>query len=258
MARRRRGRRRQRFEQSMPLVLGQRTAVRPLAVRPAWVLGGAGMLVLAGLILWVGLSPRFYVTRVQVTGASRISEETIIAASGLRNLHILWVNPIEAEAQILARLPSVERAEVSCRFPAHCTVSVEEREPLVSWDTGEGLLWVDAAGGTSPADRPLEGRWLITGPLPGDGKELKEVLIGLAELTRLGIQPGRVTYRPERGLVLDDPAGWRVVLGQGTGMEQRLRVYAVIRAHLLERGIRPRFVDVRFPQAPYYSEVNEW
>ena len=84
------------------------------------------------------------------------------------------------------------------------------------------------------------------------------MLVGLEELTQLRVEPGRISYRMGRGLVLDDPAGWRVILGQGAGMERRLRVYAAVRSHLLARGVHPRFVDVRFPEAPYYSETNEW
>lgn len=260
MARRRRRGRRQQFEQSVSLALGGRRVAEPVPLRPAWVLGGLGVAALLGLALWVALSPRFYVTGVQVVGANHISEAAVFAASGLAHLHILWVNAEEAEARLLAQLPSVERAEVSCHLPAACTIEVVERVPILTWDIGERLLWVDAAGGAFPADHPLEGRWLIGGPLPTDERGLvdREVLLGLAELTRLGVRPGRVVYRPGRGLVLDDPAGWRVILGQGAGMERRLQVYAAVRAHLLARGIHPRFVDVRFPEAPYYSEVNEW
>jgi len=254
-------RRRQRFEQSVPAVLGRQAVARPVAPRPAWVLGG---LVLAALLAagsWVGLSPRFYVTNVRVVGATRVPEEAILAASGLANLHIFWVNGPQAEAGILAQLPSVEEARVLCRLPADCTITVVERPPLLTWEGEEGFFWIDAAGGAFAAARPLEDGWLISGPLPTDGQGLveREVVTGLQELMRLlGDQPVPISYRPGRGLVLDDPAGWRVVLGQGTGMEQRLQVYAAVRTHLLKKGIKPRFVDVRFPQAPYYSEKEEW
>ena len=32
----------------------------------------------------------------------------------------------------------------------------------------------------------------------------------------------------------------------------------LLAASLEARGLTPRFVDVRFPDAPYYSETNEW
>ena len=255
------GRYRQRFQQSMPAVLTtNRTAAQPLALRPTWVLAGLGLVLLLGVALWIGLSPRFTVASAVVTGASRVCGEAVVAASGLRQQHILRVDERAAARRILEQVPSVKQVEISCGLPADCVIAVVEREPLLTWDSGEGLLWVDAAGAAFAAPQLLEGRWVVSGPLPVDERGLvdSEVLLGLAELTRLGIRPGPISYRPGRGLVLDDPAGWRIVLGQGTGMEQRLRVYAAVRAYLLAEGIHPRFVDVRFPAAPYYSESSDW
>ncbi|MBC7225919.1 MAG: FtsQ-type POTRA domain-containing protein [Thermoflexales bacterium] len=259
-ARRGSRRRRQGFRQSVPLVIGGRVAQPRAAARPAAVLGVVGGLALLGLVLWFAFSPQFYVTEAQVVGAQRVPAEAIFAASGLQRLHILWASPRAAEARILETIPSIERVRVSCRLPARCVIAVTEREPVAAWDQGGTYYWVDRAGGAFPGPGPLEGRWQVSGPLPTDEKGLvaRDVLVGLGELERLGIRPGRILYRPGRGLVLEDPAGWRVVLGQGTGMARRLQVYLKIRAHLLEKGITPKFVDVRFPDAPYYSATNEW
>jgi cell division septal protein FtsQ len=257
MARRRHGR----FEQSVPAALGRRMAARPVALRPGWMLAGLGLAALLGVGVWVALSPRFYVTSVYVEGAGRVPEGEVLAASGLAQLHILWVDAREAEDRILEQLPSVESVAVSCRLPANCAITVVERAPLLNWETEGGVFWVDAAGGVSPADQFLEGGWIVSGLLPTDeqGRVAQEVVVGLGELMRLiGDQPGRVFYRQDRGLVLEDPVGWRVVLGQGEEMERRLQVYALVRPHLLARGIQPLFVDVRFAEAPYYSEMKEW
>lgn len=258
---RRRGRR-PKYEQTVPMVLGRHREVEPVKVRvrPLWVLVALVVIVIVALALTVALSPRFRVAEPQVTGASHIAVEEIVRASGLAQLHILGVNERRAAAYILEQLPSIERAEVDCRLPADCTIAVNERLLLLTWESESGPVWVDAAGGAFPASGPLEGRWLVQGPLATDaqGRVDQEVLLGLAELTQLGIRPGSVTYRPGRGLVLDDPAGWRVVVGQGWGMARRLQVYAAVREHLLEQSIQPLFVDVRFPDAPYYSVSNEW
>lgn len=259
-ARRGSRKRRRNFQQSVPLVIGGRVASPRATARPAVALGLLGGLALVGLILWFAFSPRFYVTGVEVVGARRVPPEAIIAASGLDRLHILWVNPRDAARRILETIPSVERVEVSCRLPARCVIAVAEREVIAAWEQEGKYYWVDPAGGAFAAAGPLAGKWLVSGPLPLDeqGRVDPDVLVGLAELERLGFRPGRVSYRPGRGLVLEDPAGWRVVVGKGTGMERRMAVYMKIRAYLLGKGIRPRFVDVRFPEAPYYSVTNEW
>jgi len=224
------------------------------------VLGALGGVALVMVILWFAFSPQFYVTHAEVVGAQRVPAEAIFAASGLQNLHILWAHPRTAAQRILEAIPSIERVEVSCGLPARCAIVVTEREVMAAWEQEGTYYWVDPTGGAFPATGPLEGKWLVVGPLPidGQGRVDPEVLIALEELERLGFRPGRIAYRPSRGLVMEDPAGWRVVLGKGTGMERRLWVYLKIRAHLLAQGVRPRFVDVRFPDAPYYSVTNDW
>lgn len=261
---RRRGRR-LKVEQTVPMVLGRaRVAEQParsrLQVHPRWLALGLGMILLVGLGLTLVYSPRFRVAEPEVVGASRIAAATIVDASGLRQQHILAVNERQAESRILVQMPSLAEAHVDCHLPADCVISVVERPLLLTWESESGLVWVDGAGGTFPAGEPLVGSWLVHGPLPLDahGRVERAVLEGLADLTQLGIRPGNVTYRPGRGLVLDDPAGWRVVVGQGRGMARRLQVYALVRQHLLDHSIRPRFVDVRFPDAPYYSVENDW
>lgn len=260
--RRSRGARRRGFHQEAGVsslrIIGERS--RPASVSPARVLVMALGIVLLGLILWFAFSPRFYVTGATIVGAEHIPEETIFAASGLARLHILWANGRAAEQRIREALPSVEKVRVSCFLPARCIIAVTERALAVAWESNGAYYWVDTAGGVFPASGPLEGRWVVRGPIPTDEQGLvaREVLAGLEELERLGLRPGEILYRPGRGLVLNDPAGWRVVIGQGTGMERRLRVYLKVRAYLMERGIHPRFVDVRFPDAPYYSVTNEW
>ena len=258
-------RRTQTYRQSVPLVIGSRVAERPVAARPAVALGSVGGIALLGLVLWFAFSPQFYVTSAQVIGAQRVPAEAVFAASGLERLHILWANPRAAEQRILEAIPSVERVRVSCGLPARCVIAVTEREPVAAWEQGGMVYWVDRAGGAFPcvagcqSAPQLAGKWQVSGPLPTDERGLvaRDVLVGLEELERLGVRPGPVLYRPGRGLVLEDPAGWRVVLGQGQGMARRLQVYLKIRAHLLAKGITPKFVDVRFPDAPYYSVTNE-
>jgi hypothetical protein len=63
---------------------------------------------------------------------------------------------------------------------------------------------------------------------------------------------------PARGFVITDKRGWRVIVGQGSGMNSRLQALEKMAVYLQERGIEPKFVDVRFPDVPYYSLTNEW
>lgn len=261
-SRRRRKPRQEGYEQSVPLVLRGRAMPRP-RVQPRGSMG-AMLLIVVLLVgagaLWLTFDPRFYVLQVEVEGAHRVSPEEVFAASGLERLHILWVNEEEAAARVAEQIPSVTSASVACRLPADCVIRVEESPMLATWQVGESLFWVDQAGGVVPATEPLVGGWQVTGPLPVEegGRVDEEVIEALVELERLGVPPQPVMYREGRGLVLTDEEGWRVIVGEGSGMAERMAVYAQVKEYLLTNGIHPRFVDVRFPRAPYYSVTNEW
>ena len=118
----------------------------------------------------------------------------------------------------------------------------------------------DSALPPSGGDKGGE-RWLVQGPLPRreDGRLNERVRVALSELWSAGIDvPSPLTYAPGRGLAFTDERGWRVILGEGPGMAERLQVLEWLVADLQARGLAPRFVDVRFPDAPYYSLTNDW
>ena len=150
-------------------------------------------------------------------------------------------------------------------------ITVVERQPRVMWDENGQLWWIGAEGIVFPGPSTLppsgedeggemEG-WLVRGPLPRDedGWLDERVRVALAELWAVGADVSPLLYYvPARGLVLTDERGWRVIVGRGPGMDRRLQVLEWLAADLEARGLAPRFVDVRFADAPYYSLTNDW
>lgn len=226
--------------------------------------------VVVGGTLWLTLDDRFYIYRIDVVGAQRTSPEEASQASGLSGLHILWARPNRIEARILKALPALEGAQVGCRLRASgssaglsaaCDVAVVERQPRVTWDENGRLWWVDADGMIFSAEERLAEGWLVQGPLPRDkGARLEErASVALNELWETGAHVSPVLqYVPGRGFVLTDERGWRVIVGQGPGMARRMQMLEWLAADLQARGVTPRFVDLRFLHAPYYSVTNDW
>jgi hypothetical protein len=273
-SRKRRRQKTQRFETAGTLVSG-RALVRRASSAPGSLLRWVRGLLLSSLIvvavgaLWLAFDDRFYVYHADVVGAVQLSSDEVFRASGLPGLHVLWARPAEIEARLLAELPSLEGAEVACKLPAQCKIAVVERQPRVLWDDDGQLWWIDAAGVIFPADvaaaataqETLPEGWLVRGPLPRDEGSLldERVRVALTELWTLGANlPPVLYYVPSRGLVFTDEQGWRIVIGQGPGMDRRLQVLEWLVADLGARGLTPRFVDVRLASAPYYSLTNEW
>ena len=257
---------RQGFETASTLVLGRaRVGQQPKTSSSQFAVRSLSFLLLIAVIagaLWLTLDDRFYVYRADVVGTARVASEEVFRASGLLGLHVLWVRPAEVEASVLAALPGLESAQVSCGLLSEdCVIAVVERKPKVMWDE-DGQLWlVYDDGVVFPAPAVLSEGWVVRGPLPRDedGRLDERVRVALTELWSVGAQvPQSLDYVQGRGLVFTDERGYRVVLGQGAGMAERLQVLELVAADLEARGLTPRFVDVRFSDAPYYSLTNEW
>ncbi len=272
---RRKKKKKRRFEAASALVLGRARAKRSFKSS-----GWSRLLLLRGVLLllvvvvvgalWLWLDDRFYVHDVDVVGATRVSPHEVFQASGLQRLHVLWARSAEIEARILAELPTIESAQVACGVSGECVITVVERQPRMVWDEGGHLWWVDVDGVIFPAPPslpPIEGdeggtkAWMVQGPLPRDedGRLDERVCVALNELWAAEVNVSSLLdYVPGPGLVFTDERGWRVVVGQGPGMDERLRVLELLAADLEARGLTPRYVDVRFPDAPYYSLTNDW
>jgi hypothetical protein len=268
----RRRKKARRFESVGVLVSGRtRARRRPSALRWQTIRLRGILLLLMGAVaigaLWLALDDRFYIHKADIVGAVRLSPEEIYQASGLAGLHILWARSAEIEDHILNELPTLGSAQAKCSLPARCAIVVVERQPKVLWDDGGTLWWIDAEGvvfqpplsSSAGADESVG--WTVRGPLPRDEQERldEDVRIGLKELWATGKDVASVfDYVPGRGLTFMDERGWRVILGQGEGMAKRLEVLDRVTANLLAQGLTPRFVDVRFADAPYYSLTNDW
>jgi len=62
-------------------------------------------------------------------------------------------------------------------------------------------------------------------------------------------------FTAERGIEFDDPTGrWPVYLGGGQAVSSRVSMWKEVTANLAARKVKPKFVDVRLANAPYYGK----
>ena len=220
------------------------------------------VLLLAAALLWLWLDPSWYVdaTRVRVTGASVMETRRDVALAGqVLGLHGLWLRPSAIISEVLAAVPVVAEADASCRiYPASCTITVREREPVLQWLAPEGAFWVDAEGLVMSVRSEREDLPVISGPLPAAGAVPPAVLEGMRALQALNLPGGAVSYHPQRGLLWHSPDGVTVAFGVGAEMAPRWQLCERLLAQLRAEGITPSAVDVRFLQAPVYKVSGSW
>lgn len=221
----------------------------------------AGLLaVLAALMLWIGLDGTFYVSRLTVTGVTRTPPLDVANMSGLVGTHIFWVNAADAEMTLLKANPALKSAQITCKLPANCHIAVVERTPVVAWRYGDMVTWVAADGETfnaepTPADLKLVTIEAVQGPALIAGRPADPKVIAAALSVAQALPSVRsYRYSGAYGLEFNDPRGFPVYLGLAEDMTDRVMVWKALRDSLEAREVLPKFVDIRYPLAPYYSE----
>jgi cell division protein FtsQ len=120
--------------------------VRWVVARAVWI--GAGLLLLAAVglgVVWLLTSPRFAINEVAVSGASRLTPEEVVSASGIApGTNLFRLDRAEVVARLEA-LPLVRRADLVRRFPNRVTISIDERRPFTLVHAGR-LHWIDEHG----------------------------------------------------------------------------------------------------------------
>jgi hypothetical protein len=218
---------------------------------------GAILLALAMLGLWVGFGDAFYVVAPKVTGNVRVPEAEIVRGSGLLGLNVMWFSARETETTLLRTVPSLQAVRVSCGVPARCTIAVVERAPTFVWRWGGASAWIDERGVAFPArgdlsDLPVVESIDVQPPLPG--QRVDEQLLTAIRAAALALPDVRIfRYSAAHGLEFSDASGYPVYLGSGPNMSDRAAVWRALREDLAARGVAPKYVDVRFPLAPYYE-----
>jgi cell division protein FtsQ len=218
--------------------------LRWVAARAAWI--GAGLVVLGagGLgVTWLLTSPRFAITEVAVSGASRLTPEEVVSASGIGpGTNLFRLDRAEVVAHVEA-LPLVRRADLVRRFPNRVTISIEERRPFTLVHAGR-LHWIDEHGvslgaepravapavpvitGLSPSD--LEGQ--PPSPRVAAGISLLRVLLRsesalIQQISEIDVSrpDGPVLYTVEGVEVRIGSEDWEARLGRLQGVLAQIR-----------------------------------
>ena len=262
MARRRNSRRSERRlgRQYPSSVQRVRFALAPLPGRwqaGASRLAAALLLMFAAWVIYaIFNSSNFYVYGINVQGNVTITNEEVYSTSGLEGLSIFWVNPAAVARQV-ETLSSVKSARVKVRLPARVTVTVQERTPVILWQTGDAQWWADIEGVIFPPRADLSNALTIIDadaqPV-SPGETLDPAIIQTAQsLRQLLPELPEMNYSRATGISFTTGEGWPVYLGDGQDMDAKLTILVNLRKDLISRGITPDFIDVRYIERPFYK-----
>jgi cell division protein FtsQ len=228
------------------------------------VVAGVAVLSVIGCGVAAAHSALLDVDHVTVLGATRTSAAELSAAAGLgRHRFMIDVDP-HATAGKIERLPWVERASVTRRWPGTVKISVVERAPAgaVAGRAG-GFALVDASGRVlDTVSQPPAGLLVVAGadPAPAPGTPVSPRDRGAVAVTAM--LPERVRNRVAAvGLIGVDielrlAGASPTVVRMGDASDIPAKVLAL--ATLLDKGnvAGATVIDVRVPSAPVLTRGN--
>ena len=222
-----------------------------------------GGVVLSVLLLaataWLGYlffgTDGYYVYGAAVEGNLAVPAEEIFAASELDGMSIFWVDPQQV-VEAITQLPDIKSAQVTCHLPAQVTIRVVERQARVVWQWQDRRFWVDDHGVVLQPRGTLPDALIVqdAGPAPPrlGGRVEAEAIVAAQQLRDLRPRLRAVSYRPDQGLVLESEVGGPVYLGVGNDMALKLAILEALEKDLGKQGIRPAYIDLRYPERPTY------
>lgn len=204
---------------------------------------GAGALLAYALLAWLVSLPAFALHRIEVRGELRhVSEQSIklVADRGVRgNFFTVDLDEVRAAFE---KLPWVDEARVSRRWPDALVVELGEHVPLARWNdehlvSAQGEVFAAAADAELPRFAGIE----------GSGREVVEAYRRYGEiLAPLGMKLTEISLSPRRAWRLKTDSGLEIALGRKDA-EPRLARFVAQYRKLSERlGAAPAYADLRY------------
>lgn len=232
---------------------GRRLAVAAVVLGISGVLGGGGYAAYT--------SPVFEVSTVEIRGNENVEAATIAGRADLAGESMFTADLSGAQREIyeIARLETVR---LERNWPDTIVIQVEERRPWGTWEQGGLIYTIDREGivlGTAddippPEDPPVIVSSEVGARDPGEQVDHHAVAVArdIYELLpeRLGTSVTEVAFLTGKGVQVTTAEGRVAVLGDSSGMDYKLAVWAEMAAIAEEEDIDYSVIDLRYGNRP--------
>lgn len=228
-------------------------------MRPFWLPIAAGVLLVAGITVFVWTWSGFEPSRVEVTGNRVVPAAEIAARAGvLRNVN-MWLQNTGAMANRVATIPYIAKARVYRIPPSSIVVAVRERTPFAVVATGTLEAVVDrdlrilepsAGGGTlprlvvaEPDERMRPGRFLTDAKAVALRDDYEAMIAA-------HVVPLQLEFDRYDGLVATVRGNVRIMFGDDADLAKKLPLVDPILAQVVRKQRRVAAIDLRAPGTP--------
>ena len=207
--------------------------------------------------------PTFRIQRPVINGYSQINVEEITYYTGLKNLPFYQADPKFIRETLLKRYPEIRDVKINLSFPSSIEILMEQRKPIIEWDFGGSMFWIDEEGTVlkeNSSDAELI--YVLANSFPGAksrsdrkipssfSKNILQSIIQMAERCPKG---KTLFYTYDNGFGWDSQSGYRLWLGKNSNaLDEKLKMAESIQEYFSKEEIMPDMLSLEFTHAPYY------
>ena len=232
-----------------------------------WRMLSLAVSLLLGAVIYLGWTlPEFRAGPPVLSGNQRVSADEVATVLGSNGQIVFGLVPGDLQARLRRNFPELLAAKVSLGLPNQVLVTVAERTPAILWQQGDGYTWIDEGGvafrphGAAASLITVQALGAPQPPTPSNTDPAApapylspDLVSSIKELAGQVPSGSPILYDPRYGLGWSDSRGWQVFFGIGAReMPLRLQIYQSMVAMLEAKGIKPAFVSVQYPNAPFY------
>lgn len=229
----------------------------------------SGILVagLAFLLYYLWNTPTFRVDGATITGLQRLNSRDVNSVLDIGGEPVFAIDPQALVQKAREAFPEFSSISVQVSLPHEVQVSVEERQPILTWKQDGRTLLIDANGVAFP-QRDLSGAApaLVVeasnsppvlqrlGDADSNSMQFISVDMVSAILSMSAQAPKNTSlvYDSRHGLGWKDNRGWDVYFGDVRDIDMKLRIYQSIIKKIGKGEAKPALISVEYPYAPYY------
>jgi cell division protein FtsQ len=185
-----------------------------------------------------------------------VSDGEIEKASGVIGYSIFFIDPRPVE-RALTKLPEVKAAHVTTQLPNQLTVDILERQPQIIWQRNTESYWIDTDGiffraRVNLPQLPLI-RDLDQSPVSVGQAAQPNAVAAYWALREAMPESARVLeWSAARGLAFTDERGWKIYLGDASGMPGKIATLRGLVKQLVAQNVKIKFIDMGKGD-PYYQ-----
>jgi hypothetical protein len=249
-----------------------------------WLSGGMTMVLFILVIMLTSL-PTFKINSISVEGLKRLTSSDIAPIIQASSESIFTFDRNKTIDAIAIAFPELTNIHLKVNFSGGLNLTVDERQPILAWTTGDQTIWVDSEGVVMPPrgdagvllnvasndTTPLANP--VTAPksaldyavmvinrqeMPLTPEEAMntldpKVLKAALDLSVQMPQGATLVFDSISGMGWQDPRGWKVFFGTSLeNIQFKQLEYQAIVDRLGQMGISPTTISVEHIDAPYY------